>query len=448
MSTLRGRVTLAAVGAVSTVVLVLAGLLVIAVERDRRAGADLALRRRAQVIAAVYEGAGRRRVSPLATVEGLAGPGDEITVRLLRGDEVLDERAAGGRAPLPGRDGIATLRADGADWRSVTQTLRTGVRLQVATPASDVASPMPLRRRVALLTGLCLGAAALLAWWLTGLALRPLRVLGASAAGVATTSDLRVRVPDRGGTAEVDELAGSLNAMLARLEGSAGRVEQALEASRRFAADAGHELRTPLTAIGANADVLRRNPRLGPAEQRQVLAEIGAEQARLLGLLDALQALARGDAEGTVRREPVDLAELLDEAVEGLRRRHPRVRVAVAAPDDPVALRGSSAGLRLVLANLLENAVKHGAGEDGAVGVRLDAAGGQVVLVVEDDGPGIPPAERDLVFQRFRRGAGARGDGHGLGLALVAQQVGLHGGSIEVGEGTRGGARFTISLPS
>lgn len=282
-------------------------------------------------------------------------------------------------------------------------------------------------------TGLALG----------GLALRPLERLRGTAERVASTRDLATRLPRGEGPEEVDALAGSLNAMLERLERSARRTEAALEDSRRFAADAGHELRTPLTSIKANLDVLARSTNLS-ARQRRIMADVAREQGRLAALLDGLQRLARGDAAEAVPRERLDLADVVDAAVAHASARHPRAVIAFSGPDE-VLIDGWADGLRLLVDNLLDNALRHGR-PDGRVEVTLALDGGAARLTVDDDGPGVPVADRQRVFERFARGAGATAPGSGLGLALVAQQAAVHGGAVTIEDAPGGGARVTVRL--
>jgi signal transduction histidine kinase len=234
--------------------------------------------------------------------------------------------------------------------------------------------------------------------------------------------------------------------MLARLEQSAAETERALEATRRFAADVGHEVRTPLTSMRANVDAVRRNPSMPQAQRSAILDDVAREQEDLVAVLDALQALARGDAATALPREPVDMAEVADAAVAAARRRHPAARVELVAAEGEHLVEGWPDGLRLLVDNLIENALRHG-GSRAAVALERDH-GGTLALRVDDDGPGIPRADRARVFERFVRGPGATSPGSGLGLALVAQQAQLHGGGVEVGESPAGGARFTVRLPS
>jgi signal transduction histidine kinase len=237
--------------------------------------------------------------------------------------------------------------------------------------------------------------------------------------------------------------------MLARLARSAEDRNRALEATRRFAADAGHELRTPLTSVQATLSTIARHPEM-PADQRGELArEALGEQRRLVELLDSLQALARGDA-APLERADVDLAELVDASAGALAARHPSVSVTADAPDEPVAYRGWEPGLRIMVDNLLENAARHGR-RDGTVRIALrpQADGRGPEIDVDDDGPGIPPDERERVFEPFRRvnGSAARA-GSGLGLALVAQQARLHGATVTVNDSPLGGARLRVEFPA
>ncbi len=278
---------------------------------------------------------------------------------------------------------------------------------------------------------------------LGGAALRPLVALRSGAERVASTRDLATRLPQDGGPEEVRSLAGSLNAMLERLQQSTDQTEATLQSSRRFAADVGHELRTPLTSMRANLDVLARSPTLG-SDERQILADIAREQARLIGLLDGLQRLARGDAAEALPRERIDLAEVADAAVASARDRHPAATITLAAPDQ-VVLDGWAEGLRVLVDNLLDNAARHGR-RGGQVQVTLEVDGLTARLTVDDDGPGIPIDQRQRVLERFARGADARAPGSGLGLALVEQQALAHGGCVSIGSAPLGGARVTVDL--
>jgi len=449
---LRGRVTVAATVAVA-IVLAVAGILTVATfASNERNSVDRDLERRAEGALRRF---GPRGDEPLpierpAPPPPLSAGSGDFTRVISPGGRVAIQA---GDVPSEGfpltEPGFATIRAGGGRWRVLTVEGDgpgpPGARLQLATdlePTEDRIASLRTRVIVVAVGGILV--AALVSRWIAALALQPLSRLREAVAGVTTTRDLSRRLPVEGEGTETDELAASVNAMLARLEGSAGELEQALEATRRFAADVGHEIRTPLTSIRANFDSLARNPDMPEDERRTVLAELAAQQGELVGLLDALQALARGDAAGALPRGELDLAETVDAAVEAACRRHPHARFDLRAPDARLPVVGWPDGIRLLVDNLLENAARHG-GEK--VRVELAPVADQVAFTVEDDGPGVPPEDRERIFDRFARGARATGPGSGLGLALVKQQAELHGGSVEVDGSPLGGARFAVSLP-
>jgi len=314
-------------------------------------------------------------------------------------------------------------------------------------PAFDGEGPPPFIRALAVrLAVVSLSVLALVGaagFWLGGVALRPLAALRATVERVVSTRDLATRLPESDGPEEVDALAVSLNAMLERLQRSTARTEATLEASRRFAAEAGHELRTPLTSIGMNLDVLARSADLSVGERR-IMADVTREHERLLALLKGLQRLARGDAAEAVPRERLDLTEVVDAAVANASARHPDATVTFTGPDE-LMLDGWPDGLRLLVDNLLDNAVRHGR-PDGRVQVALTVDDHTVRLTVDDDGPGIPDDERQRVFARFTRGSNTRASGSGLGLALVAQQAMVHGGHATIDTAPLGGTRVTVFL--
>ena len=173
-----------------------------------------------------------------------------------------------------------------------------------------------------------------------------------------------------------------------------------------------------------------------------------AEQDRMVHLLEGLQALARGEAAESLRREPVELGDVLDAAVHGARKRHPGVRYELAGNVEEGAVDGWEGGLRLIVDNLLDNAALHGRAGGGSVTVGLERDDGRLVVRVEDDGPGIPPRERERLLEPFARGADARPDGTGLGLAIVAQQAALHGGDLRLGDAPGGGLAVEVRLPA
>lgn len=461
---LRARVTLGAVSALAGALLVLTVLLLAAVERDGRGAVDDALRERAGTL--VGSGPSRPGFGPRRGLGGRArfgprrGPGPRGPEALLAGSGTFVQVATreetvqqGGDLPtdpppVPMRPGLATIDIGGAPWRSLTVSgaAGDGLRLQLVQSLAAVDERVADTRRTVLVLGaLALLFCAVAVYALTGVATRPLARLRDAAAAVESTDDLSTPLGVRGGPDEVRELGASLDAMLARLDGSAAALQQALASTKRFAADAGHELRTPLTSLRANVDVLRRNPALPAAERDEVLAEIATEQERSVHLLDGLTALARGEAADALPREPVELADLVDSSLGTARRRYPGVSWTLLEDVGEATVHGWPDGLRLMIDNLLANAALHGR-EEGRVEVALDAREDALVLRVDDDGPGIPVGEREAVLEPFRRGGSPRSEGTGLGLAIVAQQAALHGGTLTLETSPLGGLRAMCTL--
>ena len=450
---LRARVTVGAVAATTLALLVLTVVLLAAIARDGRSAVDEQLGERAASLngpggpfgGGPFDGGPRRRgPEPL-----LAGSGTFVQVALgartvqQQGDVPADAPA------VPRRPGLKTVDIGGTPWRSLTVAAASRLgpaRLQLLQSLAPVDERVGALRRIVLLLGLlALALTAVIAYALTGLAVRPLARLRDSAERVGSTDDLATPLPAAAGPDEVRALGAALNEMLVRLSASTAALQRALEATKRFAADAGHELRTPLTGLRANVDVLRRNPELPLAERDAVLAEVAAEQERVVHLLDGLTALARGEAADALPREPVELADLVDTAVGAARRRHPGVTWTLEEDVADATVTGWAGGLRLMLDNLLENAALHGRA-DGRVQVRLHATDAALVLGVEDDGPGIPEDARAAMLEPFRRGTDPRSPGTGLGLAIAAQQAGLHGGVLELGASDLGGLAARVAL--
>jgi two-component system, OmpR family, sensor kinase len=264
-------------------------------------------------------------------------------------------------------------------------------------------------------------------------------------AHVIGESALAERLPHPGTRDEIARLVETLNEML-------GRIEQSFEAQRRFTTDASHELRSPLSRLRAELEVTLRRPRERP-EYEEALHSCLAEVERLSWLTDELLTLARLDAGELPREAPpqaVRLGPILEEAVTHLapeaRRRGVTVLRDVGAE---VAVRVAPAVARLVVANVLDNAVKFSP-SGGLVRVRVAARDGAAVVAVSDAGPGIPEEEIPRLFERFYRGSAARATeapGVGLGLAICRVILERHGGSIEVSSSPGTGATISIHLP-
>jgi signal transduction histidine kinase len=283
--------------------------------------------------------------------------------------------------------------------------------------------------------GVLVAIFALVLWLVVGRTMKSVEAIRRRAE-VITGQHLNQRVPEPPTRDEIYRLARTLNDMLARLEGSARRQE-------RFVADAAHELRTPLATLRTRLEtaLLRGEDEVGT----ELLQELWGETVRLGSLVDHLLLLARSDA-GTLRARarPVDLDDVLGEVMSSTQVGGIDLR---AQGVEPVQVTGDAALLEQVLRNLMENAVRHAV---STVDVSLSSDGGNAMLIVDDDGPGIPESERDEVFQRFVRLDDSRArtqGGVGLGLAIVAEIVRVHSGSVDVSESPAGGARLTVRLP-
>ena len=248
---------------------------------------------------------------------------------------------------------------------------------------------------------------------------------------IAATEDLgrRIEVETQD---EVGELAAHFNAMLDTLEHS-------VAAQRQLVADASHELRTPITSLRTNIEVLAEPAGLSAEERARLLADV-EEQTRELGMLVAdLIELARGD-EPQREREDVRLDELVSEAVARAQRHAPGVRFESVL--EPAVVDGTRERLARAVNNLLDNAARHSP-PGGVVEVHADARG----VRVRDHGTGIAAEDLPHLFDRFYRGASARGrPGSGLGLAIVRQVAEQHGGSVRAENAPGGGAEFVLSL--
>lgn len=221
-------------------------------------------------------------------------------------------------------------------------------------------------------------------------------------------------------------------------------IRASLQRQREFAADTSHELRTPLAVIRAGVARARQQPDARVSEISGTLDAVDGEAVRLGALVDDLLALARTDAgSADLDLADVDLAEIAADAMaplEGLATtRGTTLELDVA----PAPMRGDAVRLRRLVTVLVDNAIRHGH-EHGRVRVTVRPG----ALTVEDDGPGIPPADRDRVFDQFWRGEAAAPGGSGLGLAIAAWIAERHGGRIVAGTSRLGGARFDITLPA
>ena len=291
--------------------------------------------------------------------------------------------------------------------------------------------------RTFLITGaLTLGAALLAGYLLAARTAAPLRRMAATAAAV-DAGDLTPRIGAEAGAAvEVRTLAEAFDHMLDRLDDAFSR-------QRQFVSDASHELRTPLTAIRGQLEVLARSERPAAEEVRRVEGVVLTEMARIERLVDDLLTLARLDEAAPLLRREIPLSLFLLGLAEAESLGEVKVGELPAG-----ALRADPDRLTQVIRNLLANARRH-AGPTGRVALSAEAHGSRLTIRVDDDGPGIDPAERERVFARFHRSEPGRdrgSGGSGLGLAIARSIVELHGGRIWVEDSPLGGARVAFEL--
>ena len=423
MST-RLRTVLAAALA-TLIALVALGLVIdVLVARHLHGALDHTLRERAVEVAQLAASAPALLTTPGSLDSPVGATQAMVEVVDRRGRIVARSLSLGGRvlpsslaaSAVAGRsgygetdDGSTHLRVYAAPLAEGTGRASGGA-VVVAASTADVEDTVHSVRAFTFFGALAaavLGGAAV--WFLMGRALAPLARLDRVAAEIGRTGDPRGRLPGPQRDDEVGRLAATLNTMLDSLD-------RARESERRFVADASHELRTPLTALRGNVDHLARH-----GATPELVADLQSDAERLVRLADDLLFLSREDAaarpEGEVRLDELARASGADEW-----------------SGEEVRVTGDHDALARAVANLVENARRHGRGRVTVEAAQVD---GLARLEVSDEGPGVPDAERERVFERFH------GGGSGLGLAIVRATAERHGGRAYVN-----GATFTIELPA
>ncbi|MFD8102293.1 sensor histidine kinase [Nocardia fluminea] len=341
-------------------------------------------------------------------------------------------------------DGYSTRDIDGTRYRIRTDTIseRTGGSRTVSVAASTARAQTVTRtqqQRVAATGIAAVLVATGLGWILGGRAVRPLVELTHRISAGTLAPDL---TGSGGDIREARQLSTAVADMLDRISHANDQRESALETARIFASTAAHELRTPLTAMRTDLEVMRGLDL--PWHQRtDLIDDVLRKQGGIEVTLTALEQLASGELARDDQRSLVDLIDIADEAARDARRHHPAVTVEVRS-EPPLPVRGLPTGLRLVLDNAIANAARHGHATIVHIAAHRD--GDRVIITIDDNGTGIPPGERDAVFQRFYRGSNAARDGSGLGLALIAQQAQLHRGRAFLTDSPLGGTRLTIDI--
>lgn len=442
---IRVRTTAFATVAVAVALAACAALLVVEARRSLTRDVTTAARLRAEDVESLLAA----RLLPLT----LKVPSDDRSavqvIDVTTGQVVTATDNVGGEArlssivPRPGgfvARTVARLPVGEGSFRVVAHTVENPAGKYVVYAAASLA---PVRNSTAtLIRFLLIGLPVLLVlvgvvtWIVTGRALQPVERIRREVAEIGDR-ELNRRVPEPGTGDEIDRLSRTMNAMLAR-------IEQATARQRRFVDDASHELRSPLTAIRSQLEVDLAHP--DRADWRQTEHDVLDETVRMQRLVDDLLVLAQSDTDSLpTRRAPVDLDDLvLDEA--RLLRERGRVTVDLTHVSGGQVM-GDVDQLRRVLRNLLDNAERHAA---HAVRVTVREYDSSVDLEVADDGPGIPPDQREAVFERFTRLDLARArsaGGTGLGLAIARELVEHHGGTLRLADRTSG-ASFVVTLPA
>lgn len=340
-----------------------------------------------------------------------------------------------------GRPFFSDVRVSGKHLRVLAESFGGGRAVQLALPLSEVDSLLSRLRVILVLLDVGgIALAALLGRLVAGAAVQPLKRLTETTEHVAVTRDLSRRI-EPGGEDEIGRLASSFNAMLDALERSVSALDASVHAQRQLVADASHELRTPVTSLRTNIEILQQQgPAMEPDGHRRLLADVVGQIEELTLLINDLIDLARGE-EPRVDTEALRLDLLVGEVVERARRHAPATPMLLEL--DPTIVTAVPARLERAVSNLIDNAVKYSPpGEPVEIRLR-----GQE-LAVRDHGRGIPSADLPHIFDRFYRGAEARGrPGSGLGLAIVRQVASQQGGSVSAEPAPGGGTLMRLLLP-
>ncbi|WP_295701915.1 HAMP domain-containing sensor histidine kinase [Lapillicoccus sp.] len=293
--------------------------------------------------------------------------------------------------------------------------------------------------------------------WVVRRALRPLDRVAATATRVAQLPldrgqvALAERVPeeDTDVRTEVGQVGAALNEMLDHVDEALQARQESEQRVRQFVADASHELRTPLASIRGYAELTKREREPVPATVSHALGRVESEAIRMTSLVEDLLLLARLDAGRPLDAQPVDLTEMVVNAVSDAHAASPAHSWQLDLPDEPVEVRGDGARLHQIVANLLANARTHTA-PGTVVRTSLAQEGDRARITVHDNGPGVPIELQPHVFERFARGDTSRnraGGSTGLGLSIVSAVVQAHGGTVRL-DSRPGDTTFSVLLPA
>ena len=339
---------------------------------------------------------------------------------------------------------------NGLPLRILAEHLAPGRVVQFAQPLSEIDELLSHLRLILVLLGLGgILLAALLGQLVARAAVQPVRRLTSAAEHVAETQDLSGRIAPTGDD-EIGRLAISFNAMLDALEVSMAALDASVHAQRQLVADASHELRTPVTSLRTNIEILQHAPDMDGSERDRLLEDVVEQIGELTLLMNDLIDLARGE-EQRADAEDVRLDIVIEEAIARAQRNTPATPLRSTL--EPVLISGVATRLDRAVANLIDNAIKYSPpGEPVEIelltvrGSRGSSNAGE--LTVRDHGHGISAEDLPHVFDRFYRGAEARGrPGSGLGLAIVRQVIAQHGGTVTAERPPGGGTLMRVTLP-
>jgi signal transduction histidine kinase len=382
-----------------------------------------------------------------------ASPTDHAVIRIFTlGGSLVAQVPA--NAPSLGEPKETLQTVHGYRVLSHPAVVRALVRLNLDEPVGEViiqygrrisdTEATVARVELLLLFGVLAGSglALLAGMMIARRAMAPIAELTSSAEAIARTRDPSRSVPQSEADDEVAELARTLEGMLRELDAARAETEAMLIRQRRFVADASHELRTPLTSVLANLELLAESLH---GDQGEAARSALRSSQRMRRLVADLLLLARTDVGRVVPREPCDLAQVVVEAAAELGPVSDAHDIVLDV--HPAIVEAARDELHRLTINLIENALRH-TPPGTRIQVSTAVAAGTVTLVVEDDGPGVPPQLAHTLFERFVRGAGDRGGSFGLGLAIVKAVAESHGGSVALEPtGEDSGARFVVRLP-
>jgi signal transduction histidine kinase len=349
--------------------------------------------------------------------------------------EDLEETYAGGEKVSDYQVGDGSVRVfnslvRGADGRVV------GI-LQVGQSRAGIEDTLEtLRLRLFLLGVLAVVITGMAGWMIGHRGLQPLVTISARAKDFADKRNFSGRLNLKGPADEVTRLAMTIDNLLQTVEGT-------VESHRRFLADTSHELRNPILAVRTNLDLLGRVN--SPAERAECISEAMAQIERVSNLVSELLLLARAEAGLVIDHRPTSMKGVLEAVTNEARHTAEQRRIALELQDD-AWVSGDPERLHQVFSNLVDNAVRHTAG-DGLIVMSLSKRGDYAQVDVRDNGSGIGPEHLPHVFERFYRVDGKHGEGTGLGLSIVKHLVELHGGSVVVESAVDTGTCFTVLLP-